>query len=181
LGSLLLAYYAEDGRLIYAGRGGRGISDRELARLLKKLKPLVIEDTPLDVLPPDSSRFGQPVNLARVRWVKPELVCEVKFLAWTDDAQIGKSSMSGCERTSRQPKSGDRSRPRRATSIRSAVVRPPQFPRGLRRMACRRPTSCTPCPEPRYRRANGWRNIGRGSTQRHSPIWRAGRSPLSVT
>jgi bifunctional non-homologous end joining protein LigD len=88
VGSLLLAYYARDGRLVYAGRGGRGISERELARLLKKMKPLVIDETPLDVMPPDTSRFGQPVNLARGHWVKPELVCEVKFLAWTDDAQM---------------------------------------------------------------------------------------------
>jgi DNA ligase D-like protein (predicted ligase) len=31
IGLLLLAYYAEDGRLIYAGRDGRGISEAELA------------------------------------------------------------------------------------------------------------------------------------------------------
>jgi bifunctional non-homologous end joining protein LigD len=88
VGSLLLAYYAEDGRLIYAGRGGRGIADPELARLLKKLTPLVVAKTPLDVMPPDTSRFGQPVNLELVHWVKPKLVCEVKFLAWTEDGQL---------------------------------------------------------------------------------------------
>ncbi len=88
VGSILLAYYAADGRLVYAGRGGRGITDRELARLIKRFKPLVIRDAPLDVMPPTSSRFGQPLNLARVRWMRPELVCAVKFLAWTEDAQL---------------------------------------------------------------------------------------------
>ena len=40
---------------------------------------------PLDVPPPRSSRFGSPLVLSRVHWVRPELVAEVKFLTWTDD------------------------------------------------------------------------------------------------
>jgi ATP-dependent DNA ligase len=40
---------------------------------------------PLDVPPPRSSRFGAPLVLSRVHWVRPELVAEVKFLTWTDD------------------------------------------------------------------------------------------------
>ena len=33
LGALLLAYYAPDGRLVYAGRVGAGIKQAELERL----------------------------------------------------------------------------------------------------------------------------------------------------
>ena len=40
---------------------------------------------PLDGAPPRGSRFGSPLVLSRVHWVRPELVAEVKFLAWTDD------------------------------------------------------------------------------------------------
>ena len=40
---------------------------------------------PLDVPPPRDSRFGSPLVLSRVHWVRPELVAEVKFLTWTDD------------------------------------------------------------------------------------------------
>ena len=40
---------------------------------------------PLDVPPPRTSRFGSPLVLSRVHWVRPELVAEVKFLTWTDD------------------------------------------------------------------------------------------------
>ena len=40
---------------------------------------------PLDVPPPRDSRFGSPLTLSRVHWVRPELVAEVKFLAWTED------------------------------------------------------------------------------------------------
>jgi len=39
----------------------------------------------LDLPPPRSTRFGSPLVLSRVHWVRPELVVEVKFLAWTQD------------------------------------------------------------------------------------------------
>ena len=35
--------------------------------------------------PPRDSRFGSPLVLSRVHWVRPELVAEVKFLTWTDN------------------------------------------------------------------------------------------------
>ena len=34
---------------------------------------------PLDVPPPRTSRFGSPLVLSRVHWVRPELVAEVKI------------------------------------------------------------------------------------------------------
>ena len=40
---------------------------------------------PLDVPPPRDSRFGSPLILSRVHWVRPELVAEVKYLTWTED------------------------------------------------------------------------------------------------
>jgi ATP-dependent DNA ligase len=40
---------------------------------------------PLDIPPPRSSRFGAPLVLSRVHWVRPELVAEVKYLTWTED------------------------------------------------------------------------------------------------
>jgi ATP-dependent DNA ligase len=35
--------------------------------------------------PPRDSRFGSPLVLGRVHWVRPELVAEVKYLTWTDN------------------------------------------------------------------------------------------------
>ena len=40
LGSLLLGYYTDDGKLIYAGRAGTGMTESELRALLNKLRPL---------------------------------------------------------------------------------------------------------------------------------------------
>ena len=40
---------------------------------------------PLEVPPPRASRFGSPLVLSRVHWVRPELVAEVKYLTGTED------------------------------------------------------------------------------------------------
>ena len=85
LGALLLAYYDPDRRLVYAGRVGTGIDRAELGRLWQRLQPLAIPEMPLEVAPPRTNRFGSPLVLSRVHWVRPELVVEVKYLTWTDD------------------------------------------------------------------------------------------------
>jgi ATP-dependent DNA ligase len=85
LGALQLGYYDPGGRLIYAGRVGSGIDNAELERLWRRLQPIATDRMPLDVAPPRGSRFGSPLVLSRVHWVRPELVVEVKFLAWTED------------------------------------------------------------------------------------------------
>jgi DNA ligase D-like protein (predicted ligase) len=85
LGALLLAYYDPDGRLIYAGRVGTGINTAELQRLWCRLQPLTASRMPLDAPPPRGARFGSPLVLSRIHWVRPELVAQVKFLAWTED------------------------------------------------------------------------------------------------
>ena len=85
LGALLLAYYDPDGRLVYAGRAGTGIDHAELERLWRRLQPLAISEMLLNQPPPRDSRFGSPLTLSRVHWVLPDLVAEVKYLAWTED------------------------------------------------------------------------------------------------
>ena len=85
IGALLLGYYDPDGRLIYAGRAGTGVGHAELERLWRRLQPLKTPDMPLDVPPPRDSRFGSPLVLSGVHWVRPELVAEVKYLTWTED------------------------------------------------------------------------------------------------
>jgi DNA ligase D-like protein (predicted ligase) len=85
LGALLLGYYDPDGRLVYAGRVGSGMRADQLDDLLRRLQLLRTERMPLDVAPPRSTRFGSPLVLSRVHWVRPELVVEVKYLTWTED------------------------------------------------------------------------------------------------
>jgi ATP-dependent DNA ligase len=88
IGSLLLGYYRDDGKLIYAGRVGTGMTQSELRALLKKLRPLAARKMTVDLPPPTTARFGRPLELARVHWVRPELVAEVTFLTWTADGLL---------------------------------------------------------------------------------------------
>src|SRR6267154_1204707 len=52
LGALLLGYYTDDGKLIYAGRVGTGMSQKVLADLHRRLDPITRKTSPLNVLPP---------------------------------------------------------------------------------------------------------------------------------
>jgi DNA ligase D-like protein (predicted ligase) len=85
LGALLLGYYADDRKLIYAGRVGTGMPDKVLADLRRRLDPLARKTPPLNVLPPRKTRFGSPLVLSRVHWVEPKLVAEITYLTWTAD------------------------------------------------------------------------------------------------
>jgi bifunctional non-homologous end joining protein LigD len=50
---------------------------------------------PLAVPPPRDSRFGRPLELRNVRWVRPELVAEVTFLTWTADGLLRQVAFQG--------------------------------------------------------------------------------------
>jgi DNA ligase D-like protein (predicted ligase) len=85
LGALLLGYYADDGKLIYAGRVGTGMPIKVLADLGRRLEPLSRAKSPLSVPPTRSTRFGSPLVLSRVHWIEPKLVAEITYLTWTAD------------------------------------------------------------------------------------------------
>jgi bifunctional non-homologous end joining protein LigD len=86
IGALLLGYY-EDGKLRYAGRVGTGFSDQTHRALRDRLDPLVKKTPPFDKVPTE--------GLRKVSWVKPELVAQVSFSAWTRDNLIRQSSFRG--------------------------------------------------------------------------------------
>ena len=88
LGSLLLAYHDDDGRLVYAGRVGTGMSQKTLALLHRRLGPLGVHDMPLAVPPPRETRFGGRLALSKVHWVRPELVAEITYLNWAEDGLL---------------------------------------------------------------------------------------------
>jgi ATP-dependent DNA ligase len=61
LGALLLGYYTDDGKLIYAGRVGTGMPVKVLADRRHQLDPLARNTSPLGVPPQRSTRFGSPL------------------------------------------------------------------------------------------------------------------------
>jgi bifunctional non-homologous end joining protein LigD len=89
LGSLVLSTY-QGGDLAYVGNVGTGFDDREIDRLLKKLKPLE-RDTP---------PFREVPKMPRIRkgdvaWVEPKLVAEVEFVEWTHDGRLRAPAYKG--------------------------------------------------------------------------------------
>ena len=67
LGALLLGYYTDDGKLVYAGRVGTGMPVKVLADLRRRLDPLVRKTSPLSVLPPPGQRASARRSFCRAR------------------------------------------------------------------------------------------------------------------
>lgn len=95
IGALLLGNYTEDGRLHYAGRAGTGMTAKELKRLADLLGPLRVSRMPLAESPPRDSRFGSPLQLSKVHWVRSKMVVEVTYLTWTEDNLLRQVSYQG--------------------------------------------------------------------------------------
>ncbi|MFO1208628.1 MAG: DNA ligase D [Amaricoccus sp.] len=87
VGSLALAYHRE-GKLRYAGRVGTGFSQAAARDLLARLAPLARKTPPLAEKPAADAARG-------VTWVKPELVAEVEFRAWTADGILRHAAFRG--------------------------------------------------------------------------------------
>ena len=75
--------------------GGTGITEKELKRLAGVLGPLQVPKMPLAEPPSRDSRFGSPLKLSRVQWVRPEVVVEVTYLTWTEDNLLQQVSYQG--------------------------------------------------------------------------------------
>jgi bifunctional non-homologous end joining protein LigD len=88
-GALVLGV-PEDGGLRWAGNVGTGFDEREIARLLKLLRPLHRADSPLAQVP----RMPR-VRKADVQWVEPRLVAEIAFSEWTHDGRVRQPSYKG--------------------------------------------------------------------------------------
>jgi bifunctional non-homologous end joining protein LigD len=82
-GSLVLARFDAGGELEYVGNVGTGFDEREIERLLKRLRPLERKDTPFPAVP----------KMPRIRkgdvvWVEPKLVAQTKFAEFTHDGHL---------------------------------------------------------------------------------------------
>ncbi|HEY8026736.1 MAG TPA: DNA ligase D, partial [Burkholderiaceae bacterium] len=79
LGSLLLGIHDDKHKLHYAGNVGTGFNDKTLAALRKQLDANAAEKSP----------FDGPTGIYRTaHWVKPVMLAEVSFAAWTADGRI---------------------------------------------------------------------------------------------
>jgi bifunctional non-homologous end joining protein LigD len=74
-GAIILGKYDGD-ELKYIGHSGSGFDDKGLKELSAKFQRLITDKCPFRVVP----ATNMPVT-----WLKPKLVCEVKFSEWTDE------------------------------------------------------------------------------------------------
>lgn len=75
LGALLLGVY-ENNQFVYVGHTGGGFDEEQLIETRKILEPYITEQQPFT---------EKPKANAPPTWVRPELVCVVRFSDWTQD------------------------------------------------------------------------------------------------
>lgn len=77
-GALLVGLY-EDGELQFAGSVGTGFDRKTMEGIARSLEPLRAQACPFGAAP----ELPQPVT-----WVRPELVCTVRFHSWTEEGRL---------------------------------------------------------------------------------------------
>jgi ATP-dependent DNA ligase len=90
-GALLVGFY-EGKKLKFAGRVGTGFNEKLLRSLFSELEEIRVESCPFFKVPAKGrSRWDQGLSAAemkRCRWVKPGMVCQLKFTEWTRDDRL---------------------------------------------------------------------------------------------
>ena len=76
--SLVLGLH-ENGKPVYVGNVGTGFDQKLLELVYNQIEPLTTAHAPFEV-PPQIARS--------VTWVRPEVVCEVKFSSWTGEGRL---------------------------------------------------------------------------------------------
>jgi bifunctional non-homologous end joining protein LigD len=90
-GSLLIGYY-DKGALVCAGKVGTGFDEALLKELGKRFASIGIPACPFKNLPEKRApRYGAGITSREMKhchWLKPKLVCQVKFSEWTRDGKL---------------------------------------------------------------------------------------------
>ena len=90
MGALLVGVY-ENGKLKFAGRVGTGFSERLLKSRSAEPNKTAVKSCPFFNLPATGRGLDPGLTVAEMRrcvWVKPIVVCEVKFTEWTRDDRL---------------------------------------------------------------------------------------------
>jgi len=90
-GALLVGYYIGK-QLMYAGKVGTGFDFKLLASLRAAFDRIAQDECPFANLPrPQKARYGQTITasqMKRCHWIKPTMVCQVRFAEWTRDGSL---------------------------------------------------------------------------------------------
>lgn len=90
-GALLVGYQDKDG-LRFCGKVGTGFNTALLAELARRFQKSAVARCPFHNLPEKrAGRYRQGVTAGEMKkchWVKPTLVCQVKFAEWTSEGKL---------------------------------------------------------------------------------------------
>lgn len=94
--ALLLGVY-EGKTLKFIGQVGTGFTDKVRKELLAQMKPLITEKCPFPEVPVVNkpSRFRPNPPKARIAWLKPKLVCEVRYQELTSEGVMRHAAFQG--------------------------------------------------------------------------------------
>ncbi|RYD81751.1 MAG: hypothetical protein EOP84_10495 [Verrucomicrobiaceae bacterium] len=113
LGAIHVGYF-EGNEFCYAGKVGAGFNRPLLEMMRMKLDKLVVEAPPFTDIPTKSrgkwTRNMSPAAMRKAQWVRPELVCQVRFAEWTEDGALRQPVFLGL-REDKEPGDVVRERP----------------------------------------------------------------------
>jgi bifunctional non-homologous end joining protein LigD len=84
-------------RLRFAGKVGSGFTARARKELRERLEALATDAPPFDPPPPKDYRGRWGGDLAKVRWVRPELVIRAELGGWSRDGLVRQAAFKGIE------------------------------------------------------------------------------------
>jgi bifunctional non-homologous end joining protein LigD len=90
MGALLVGVY-KNGKLKFAGRVGTGFSEKLLKTLSVELNKIAVKSCSFFNLPVTGHGLDPWLTVAEMKrciWVKPAMVCQVKFTEWTRDDRL---------------------------------------------------------------------------------------------
>jgi len=94
--------YHDDTGLRFAGKVRAGFVPHLRREIFKALKPHHVDECPFVDLPnPKASRWGGGVRademreMREMRWVKPELVAQIRFVEWTAEGRLRHAAFLG--------------------------------------------------------------------------------------
>ncbi len=120
-GSLVLGVY-ENGKLRHAGQVGTGFDHKMMKALYDRLETLITGTSPLTPKP----------KIKDVTWVRPQMVCQVRFLEWTKEGVLRAPVFAGlredkkAEEVSREEPLTIEPEPERE-AVETLRLEPPQF------------------------------------------------------
>ncbi|WMJ86896.1 DNA ligase D [Anaerocolumna sp. MB42-C2] len=85
--AILLGVY-DNGDLVYAGRAGTGLNERNMKELENQFENIKRAESPFKQIPKHKSN-------EEITWLEPRLVAEIKFAEWTGENLLRQASFKG--------------------------------------------------------------------------------------